>query len=146
MAGRRGQKIRVLLVDDHTIVRQELAYTLGRLSWLEVVGEASNGQMAVEMARSLLPDVVVMDINLPVLSGIEATRQIVAEFPDVRAIGMSIFPEDEWAGAMLQAGAVACFNKASSPNDLIAAICATAPTLARRRPQKRSATKSATTD
>jgi DNA-binding NarL/FixJ family response regulator len=143
MPGKRERKIRVLLVDDHRIVRQELAYTLGRLSWLEVVGEASNGQMAVEMARQLHPDVVVMDINLPVLSGIEATRQIAAELPEVRTIGISIFPEPEWAAAMLQAGAIACFNKAASCNDLIATICATAPGEHKRVTEKRASAKSA---
>jgi CheY-like chemotaxis protein len=116
------RRIRVLLVDDHMIVRQGLARLLQSEDDIEVAGEAADGQSAVELARQLLPDVVVMDVSMPVMSGIEATRIITAELPFVKVIGLSIYHEADTAAAMREAGAVAYLNKGGRSQDLLTAI------------------------
>ena len=118
-------KIRVLVADDHKIVRQGLTELLREEADIEVVGEASDGVEAVEMAARLRPDVIVMDISMPRLNGIEATRRITAAQPRVRVIGLSMYEEPERAAAMREAGAVAYLHKAGPSEDLIAAIHAT---------------------
>lgn len=117
-----GRKIRVLLADDHEVVRQGLAMVLAREQDIEVIGEASDGQSAVELARRLLPDVVTMDINMPVLSGIEATRVLHDELPGIRVIGLSMFGEAEEGRALLEAGAVDFLSKAGASTRLLTAI------------------------
>jgi DNA-binding NarL/FixJ family response regulator len=89
--------MRLLVVDDHAVVRQGLVRMLQEEPDMEVVGEASNGQMAVELARQLMPDVILMDISMPVMGGIEATRVIHTECPAVRVIGLSMFEAAEQA-------------------------------------------------
>ncbi len=114
--------MRILLVDDHTIVRQSLARLLGWEADIEIVGEAGDGRLAVELARDLRPDIVLMDINMPGMNGIEATRRIHAEQPQVLVIGLSMFEEDERAQPMLEAGAVGYVSKTESTEDLLATI------------------------
>jgi CheY-like chemotaxis protein len=115
-------KIRVVLVDDHAILREGLASLLQRYTDIEVVGEAEDGQVAIELARLLHPDVIVMDLSMPRLNGIEATRKIVAELPDVRVVGLSMHEEEYGMSAMRRAGAVECVIKAGPPDDLVTAI------------------------
>ncbi|HYL82057.1 MAG TPA: response regulator, partial [Candidatus Acidoferrum sp.] len=119
--GRTG-KIRVLVVDDHKVVRQGLSRLLAAEPDIEIVGEAADGKLAVELARQLSPDVVLMDISMPVMNGIEATRAILAECPAVRVIGLSMFEEVEQAQAMQDAGAVAYLSKSGAADALVAAV------------------------
>ena len=114
--------MRVLVVDDHTVVRQALALMLSQESDIEVVGEASNGKTALELARSLKPDVVLMDVNMPVMNGIEATRAIHGEIPGISVIGLSMYEKNEQAIPMLDAGAVGYVSKSDAPDILLAAI------------------------
>ncbi len=118
----RSSRIRVLLVDDHKIMRQGLLSILNFESDVEIVGEAGNGIEAVDMARKLVPDVVVMDINMPGMNGIEATQIITKEMPHVRVIGLSMHIEPDLAIAMQKAGAVGYLSKGGPSDDLIAAI------------------------
>jgi len=114
--------MRVLVVDDHTVVRQALALMLSQESDIEVVGEASNGKTALELARSLKPDVVLMDVNMPVMNGIEATRAIHGEIPGISVIGLSMYEKNEQATPMFDAGAVGYVSKSDAPDILLAAI------------------------
>ena len=98
--------MRVLLVDDHTILRRAFCLMLGNEPDFEIVGEASNGWEAVNLTQALRSDIVLMDIAMPVMNGIEATRAIHAVHPDVCVIGLSMFAHDEQAEAMRAAGAV----------------------------------------
>jgi two-component system, NarL family, response regulator NreC len=121
-----GQKLRVLLADDHAVMRDGLARLLQTQPDMEAVGQASDGIQAVEMALHLRPDVVVMDVNMPQLNGMEATYQILSQLPTVRVIGLSMYEEGDVAGAMRQAGAAAYLAKTSPPEALLAAIRAAA--------------------
>jgi len=114
--------IRVLLVDDHTAVRQAFGFALRSEVGIEVVGEAGDGPGALEEIRRLQPDLVLMDINLPGMNGIEATRQIRAEFPRIEVIGLSMYESEEQGAAMRRAGARAYVSKSASYETLLAAI------------------------
>jgi CheY-like chemotaxis protein len=109
-----GSKIRVLLVDDHQIMREGLRNIIEEQADLEVVAEAADGEMAVEAARQFQPDVVIMDMNMPKMNGLEATRQIKAEFPQITVIGLSMHGDQKMAQAMRNAGASAYLSKAGS--------------------------------
>jgi DNA-binding NarL/FixJ family response regulator len=119
---RGDRRTRVLLADDHEVVREGLARLLKEEPDMEVVGEAADGQAAIDLTRQLLPDVVIMDINMPGMDGIEAARGIHAEFPDVKIIGLSMFEKLERGDAMLEAGAVDYLTKSGPPDAVIAAI------------------------
>jgi DNA-binding NarL/FixJ family response regulator len=112
----------VLLVDDHRIMRQGLSSLLQFEEDIEVVAEAENGRQAVDMARRCAPDVIIMDVNMPVMDGIEATRILVKERPEAKVIGLSMHAERDTAEAMRQAGAVAYLTKGGPSEELIAAI------------------------
>jgi CheY-like chemotaxis protein len=114
--------IRVLLADDHNLVRDGVARLVKREPGLEIVGEARDGQEAVELARALSPDVVLMDISMPNLNGIDATRIIHQERPSIRVIGLSMYDDPVPVQAMRSAGAVDFKNKGCAAADLIAAI------------------------
>lgn len=119
----RGEgPIRVLLADDHAVVRQGLARLLKEHRGIKVVGEADNGATAVELACSLLPDVVIMDVAMPGVNGIEATRRLRERAPGVRVIGLSMFEETHQADAMRQAGAVDYLVKSGPSKLLLKAI------------------------
>jgi two-component system, NarL family, response regulator len=114
--------VRVLIVDDHAVVRKALAVMLAQEPDLDIVGEAANGLQAVERVRELRPDLVLMDINMPVMNGIEATRVIRAECPGVRVIGLSMYEHAEQAHPMLDAGASVYVCKTDAPEALLQAI------------------------
>ena len=118
----KGRRIRVLLVDDHQIMRQGLASLLQFENDIEIIAEADNGQKAVDLARERQPDVVVMDVNMPVMDGIEATRILSKEMPQVKVIGLSMHMDKDAANAMREAGAVAYLTKGGPSEDLAAAI------------------------
>jgi PAS domain S-box-containing protein len=113
---------RVLFADDHHIMRKGLVNLVKGKPHIEVVGEASNGQEALEQTLHLRPDVVVMDISMPVMDGIEATRRIKAELPEVRIIGLSMHMDEQTVASMQRAGAEAFFTKTTSPKELLQAI------------------------
>jgi CheY-like chemotaxis protein len=114
--------LRVLLVDDHKITRQGLAALLGEQSDLEVVGEAGNGREAIHLASQLRPDVIVMDVAMPVMAGDEVTRQIKRHWPGVRIIALSMFEEANLGQTMRAAGAEAYLLKTAPSDAVLAAI------------------------
>jgi signal transduction histidine kinase/CheY-like chemotaxis protein len=114
--------IRVLIVDDHPVMREGLTLLLSRQPDMSIVGHAADGAQAVEMTRQLRPRVVLMDISMPRLSGIEASRIICRENPNVRVIGLSLHEDAERQRAMLEAGAVRYLSKTRASEDLVAAI------------------------
>jgi PAS domain S-box-containing protein len=120
------RKIRVLLADDHAVVRQGLTHLLSNEPDIEVVSEAADGEQAVDMARQFVPDVMLMDVNMPKMNGIEATKLIHSELPGIRVIGLSMFEEAERASQMRDAGAVAYVSKSGQSGEVIAAIRAAA--------------------
>lgn len=113
---------RVLLADDHKILRDGLASLLRRESDIEVVGEAGDGQQAIELAQRLEPDVVLMDVNMPRLNGVEATRRLKAQMPWIRVIGLSMLASDEMGPTMRAAGAEAYLSKEGASDTLCKAI------------------------
>jgi PAS domain S-box-containing protein len=113
---------RVVFADDHHIMRQGLVNLVNTCPYIEVVGEAANGQEALELALHLRPDVVVMDISMPVMDGIESTRRIKAELPDVRVIGLSMHLDEQSARSIREAGAETYMVKTVSPKELLQAI------------------------
>ena len=110
-----SQRLRVLLVDDHAMVRQGLRSVLDSYEDLDVIGEAGDGEAAIALTATLEPDVVVMDINMPKVDGIEATRQILATHPDIVIIGLSVQNERHIEEAMLSAGAAVFVTKNAPP-------------------------------
>jgi DNA-binding NarL/FixJ family response regulator len=114
--------IRVLLADDHRLVRAGLAGLLGTAADIEVVGEAADGRQAVELSVAVTPDVILMDVSMPVLDGIEATRLILDREPSIRVIALTSFADKEKVSDMLASGAVGYLLKDSEPADLLAAV------------------------
>ena len=117
-----GGKIRILLTDDHFAMREGLARLLGQEPDFEVIGQANDGQEAVELAGKLHPDVILMDISMPRMNGIDATRVIHQQHPGIRIIGLSLYEEEERAKGMLDSGAVLYLTKSCAPADLKTAI------------------------
>lgn len=116
------QPIRVLLADDHTILRQGVRMLLERESDLKVVGEASDGQQAVALFQALRPDVVVMDISMPVMSGLIATRQIRQQAPGARVLILTMHDSDAYVFDMLDAGACGYVLKETAAEQLVDAV------------------------
>jgi len=114
--------IRLLLVDDHAVVRSGLKMLLASETDVEIVGEAGNGSDAVSAAGSARPDVVLMDIGLPDMTGIEATRLIKAKFPRVAIVALTIHEDEEYFFKMLEAGASGYVPKRAAPEELLTAI------------------------
>jgi DNA-binding NarL/FixJ family response regulator len=115
------QKIKVLLADDHTVVRQGLRALLAAEGDLEIVGEAENGRQAVQMVKQLSPDVAVIDIAMPVLNGLEATRQITRANPATKVLILSSYSDDEYVQQLTEAGVAGYLVKQTAANDLLKA-------------------------
>ena len=116
------ERIRVLIVDDHDVVRQGLATFLELHDDIELVGEASNGVEAVDMAGQLLPDVVLMDLVMPEMDGIAATEKIHASYADMKVIVLTSFTDDDKVFPAIKAGAAGYLLKNVAPADLVASI------------------------
>jgi DNA-binding NarL/FixJ family response regulator len=114
--------IRVVVADDHTIIRSGLRMLLERETGFEVVGEASDGRQAVELAESLKPDVIMLDIGMPNLNGIEATRQIVQKLPRTRVVVLSMHSDESYVLKALKSGARGYLLKDSAESDILNAI------------------------
>ena len=118
--------IRILLADDHSLVRQGFSMILGTQPDMEIVGQAGNGNEAVELAEKLKPDVVVMDVAMPDLNGIEATRRLAASLPRTRVLALSMHKDSVYVREILRAGARGYLLKDSGDADLVAAVRAIA--------------------
>src|SRR5262245_5754695 len=118
----RQEKIRVLVADDQRLMRDGIASLLGIQEGIEIVGVASNGQEAVERALALRPDVVLMDIRMPVMNGVEATRQVRAEQPSCQVLVLTTFDDEEYILDALKAGACGYLLKDIPAHDLASAI------------------------
>lgn len=114
--------IRILLVDDHAVVRSGLGAVLMSFDDLKLVGEAANGEEAVRLCRQLKPHVILMDLMMPVMDGVTATRLIHAEFPDICIIALTSFNQKELVEGALKAGAMSYLLKTVSAAELVAAI------------------------
>jgi len=117
-----AELIRILLVDDHTMVRQELRSVLTTYPNIEIVGEAGDGETAIRMAAQLRPAVIIMDINLPKIDGIAATRFIKTTYPDIAIIGLSLHVQSYSEYAMRKAGAFEVLMKENAVHELYGAI------------------------
>ena len=122
-----SRRLRVVLADDHPVLRKGLADLLREQPQIEVVGEARDGQEAIDLAIQRSPDVVLMDVTMPRLTGIEATRRITAKFPTIRVIGLSMHEDEDMARAMREAGAVAYVNKSEAADTLVATVLSQSP-------------------
>ena len=118
--------IKILLADDHAIMRQGLRSLIEKQPDMEVVGEAEDGRKAIELVRELVPDIVIMDITMPDLNGVEATRQITGELPKVKVIALSINSNRRFVTDMLGAGAAGYVLKECLFDELVQAIQAVA--------------------
>ncbi len=118
----KTEKIRVLLADDHAIVREGVKRILTAEPDLDVVGEAEDGLQAVEQAKKLKPDVAVLDISMPELNGIEATKQIKAALPNTHTIALTMHADDAYVFQLLKAGASGYVLKRAAATDLVQAI------------------------
>src|SRR5215813_4698419 len=116
------EKIRVVLADDHTVVRQGLRALLMSEEDIDIVGEAENGRQAIQLVKKVLPDVAIIDIAMPVLNGLEATRQITRTVPSTKVLILSSYSDDEYVSQLTEAGAAGYLVKQTAANDLLKAI------------------------
>ena len=116
------KKIRVLVVDDHTLVRDGIRALLALVSDIEVVGEATNGKEALEQVKQLAPDVVLMDLAMPIMSGLEATRRIRKEFPGTKVVALTQYDDSEYVIPVIEAGARGFVTKMAAFSELASAI------------------------
>ena len=116
------QTIKIMLVDDHNVVRSGLSTFLRAFDDLELVGEAKNGLEAVNLCRHKKPDVILMDLMMPEMDGIEATREILKECPDIKIIAMTSFEEEALVQGVLAAGAISYLLKNVTADELVTAI------------------------
>ena len=115
-------KIKILLTDDHKILRNGMRSMIDKEPDLEVVGEAENGITAVQMACDLNPDVVIMDIALPGINGVDATREILSKAPEIKVLALSTYSEKQFIFAMLKAGALGYLVKDCAFEELVSAV------------------------
>jgi NarL family two-component system response regulator LiaR len=126
MAKKAADAVRVMIVDDHAVVREGLRNFLGMLPTIELVGEAASGVEAIELAPKAKPQVVLMDLMMPVMDGIEATRRLHELHPEIKVIVLTSFADDDRLFPALRAGAVAYLLKDVGPKELAEAIAAAA--------------------
>ena len=115
-------RIKVLIVDDHRVVREGLSAILKSKENIQVLGEAQDGQEAVEKARSLLPDVILMDVSMPKMTGVEATRIIKREFPHIGIIALTMYEEQQYIFDLVRGGATGYLLKDSDSDQIVKAI------------------------
>jgi NarL family two-component system response regulator LiaR len=130
--GMESQTIQVIIVDDHSMVRKGIKILLEQFEGIQVIGEAANGMKAVELVKELQPDLVLMDLSMPVMDGIEAIHRIIAIQPDQHILVLTGFLDDERLIQAIQAGAQGCIEKTIPPEELVQSIrdvCAGKPTL-----------------
>ncbi|HEY2018530.1 MAG TPA: response regulator transcription factor [Bryobacteraceae bacterium] len=120
------KRTRILLADDHAVVRQGFKMILSAQTDMEIVGEAGNGREAVDLAEQLKPDVVVMDVSMPELNGIEATRRLATSVPHTRVVALSMHKDSVYVREILRAGARGYLLKDSNAGDVVSAIRAVA--------------------
>lgn len=116
------EKIKVLIADDHRVVREGLSAILKTKDEIEVVGEAKDGQEAVEKARALLPDVILMDVSMPRMGGVEATRIVKREFPHVGIVALTMYEEQQYIFDLVRAGATGYLLKDTDSAQIVSAI------------------------
>ena len=116
------KRIRVLIVDDHTLVRSGICSLLALVEGIEVVGEASDGKEALDKTRQLEPDVVLMDLAMPIMGGLEATRRLRREFPRTQVLALTQYDDSEYVIPIIEAGARGFITKMSAFSELAAAI------------------------
>lgn len=116
------RKIRVLIVDDHTLVRDGIRALLALAADIEVVGEAANGRDALEKTRQLVPDVVLMDLTMPIMGGLEATRRIRKEFTGTKVLALTQYDDSEYVIPVIEAGARGFISKMAAFSELASAI------------------------
>ncbi len=114
--------IRVLVVDDHDLVRTGISRMLADVDGLQVIGQAESGEMAIRKARELKPDVVLMDVKMPGIGGLEATRKLLRSYPDIKVIAVTVCEEDPFPTRLLQAGAAGYLTKGAALEEMIQAI------------------------
>jgi len=114
--------IKVLIADDHKIVRDGLRILIDKQNDMKVVAEAEDGQVAVRLAKKLMPDIIIMDITMPVMNGIEATRRILSQSPSIKVIALSMHSDKRFVTGMLEAGASGYLLKDCAFNELAGAI------------------------
>jgi two-component system response regulator NreC len=119
-------KAKVLIVDDHPAIRDGLKAVINRETDMEVVGEAEDGLKAVALTRELLPDVVLMDVKMPIMDGAEATRRILAEMPGMKILALSIYADEDFREGMMRAGSLGYILKGCASEELLRAIRRTA--------------------
>jgi two-component system response regulator NreC len=118
--------IRIILADDHAIVRQGLSRAIQQEGDMDVVGQASNGRATIDLVRTLSPDILITDISMPDLNGVEATRHVLRECPDVKVIALSMHSSRQFVTEMFRAGAVGYLLKDCDYDELVEAIHAVA--------------------
>lgn len=114
--------VKIMLVDDHRLVRAGLKRVLQEVSDMEVIAEAASGEEALEIARTKVPDIVLMDINMPGIGGLEATRRLMQRLPNLKVIVVSMHLEEPYPSRMLAAGAAGYISKDSAADEVVAAI------------------------
>ncbi|ATB67321.1 MULTISPECIES: response regulator transcription factor GacA [Pseudomonas] len=114
--------IRVLVVDDHDLVRTGITRMLADIDGLQVVGEADSGESALKLARELKPDVVLMDVKMPGIGGLEATRKLLRSHPDIKVVAVTVCEEDPFPTRLLQAGAAGYLTKGAGLDEMVQAI------------------------
>lgn len=114
--------IKVLVVDDHDLVRTGITRMLGDVDGVEVIGEAESGEGAVTLAKELIPDVILMDVKMPGIGGLEATKKITRYSPDVKVIAVTALDDDMFPTRLMQAGAVGYVTKGAALDEMVHAI------------------------